>query len=127
VETATTADTGGGLQVTGIDQGDALAFDPINLGGVSAVTFRYSGGSAATVGTPRAGVELRLDSPTGPVVATATLAATTGNNAFASQSVPVSQPTGSHRLYLVFTAVPNGPTTGLVNLNWIEFSTTPAA
>jgi hypothetical protein len=35
--------------------------------------------------------------------------------------VPVSQAAGTHRLYLVFTAVPGGATTGLINLNWAEF------
>ena len=64
---------------------------------------------------------MRLDSPTGPVVATATLPATTGNNAWASTSVPVDQPAGAHALYLVFAAVPGGPTAGLLNLNWVEF------
>jgi hypothetical protein len=122
VETTISSDTGGGLSLTSIDVGDHIAFDPINLGATSAVTFRYSGGSAATVGQPRAGVELRLDSPTGPVVTTATLAATSGANAWASQSMPVSQPAGAHRLYLVFTQTTGGPTTGLVNLNWVEFT-----
>jgi cytochrome c len=121
VEATVSGDTGGGQHLTGIDPGDFIGFDPISLGGVGTVTLRHSGGSAATAGTARAGVELRLDSPTGPVVATATLNATTGNNAWASTAVPVSQPAGPHRLYLVFTAVPGGPATGLVNLNWVEF------
>ncbi|GAB1513406.1 ThuA domain-containing protein [Actinophytocola sp. KF-1] len=124
VEIANTSDTGGGQQLGSIDNGDLIAFDPINLGDATAVTFRYSGGSAATAGQPRAAVELRLDSPAGPLVTTATLAATSGNNAWASQSVPVSQPAGGHRLYLVFRSVTGGPATGLVNLNWVEF--TPA-
>ncbi|WP_238015971.1 ThuA domain-containing protein [Dactylosporangium sp. AC04546] len=122
VTTANTSDTGGGLHVNAIDPGDAIAFEPINLGGVSTVTLRHSGGSAATAGTPRAVVELRLDSPTGPVVATATLNATTGNNDWASTAVPVAQPVGSHRLYVVFAAAPGGPATSLVNLNWLEFN-----
>jgi PKD repeat protein/glucose/arabinose dehydrogenase/type 1 glutamine amidotransferase len=122
VETATTSDTGAGLHVTGIDPGDHIAFDPINLGDTNTVTFRYSGGSAATVGTPRAGVELRLDSPTGPLAGTATLAATSGTNAWASQSIAVDQPVGAHRLYLVFRNVTGGPATGLLNLNWVEFA-----
>ncbi|MFI7436509.1 ThuA domain-containing protein [Micromonospora haikouensis] len=121
VTTATTGDTGGGLHVNGIDPGDHIAFDPINLGGVSTVTLRHSGGSAATTGTARAGVELRLGSPAGPLVASATLNATSGNAAFASTAIPVDQPAGAQKLYLVFTAVPGGPTTGLVNLNWVEF------
>ena len=108
--------------MTNVDPGDWVAFDPVNLGGVGTVTFRVSGGSAATAGTPRAAVELRVDAPDGPLVATATLNATAGNNSWASQSVPVSYPAGSHRLYLVFRPVTGGPTTGLVNLNWVEFS-----
>ena len=35
--------------------------------------------------------------------------------------MPLVEPGGTHELYLVFQAVPGGPTTGLVNLNWIEF------
>jgi PKD repeat protein len=120
VEVANTSDTGGGQHVSSIDSGDHIAFDPVNLGDASTVTFRYS--SAGTAGTPRAAVELRLDSPTGPLVTTATLPASAGNNAFVSQSVAVSQPAGAHRLYLVFRPVTGGPTTGLVNLNWVEFS-----
>ncbi|MBE1488407.1 ThuA domain-containing protein [Plantactinospora soyae] len=122
VTIANTSDAGGGQHVNGIDAGDHIAFDPINLGDASAVTFRVSGGSAATAGTPRATVELRLDSPTGPLVGTATLNATTGNNDWSSQSLPVDQPAGGHRLYLVFQPVAGGPTTGLVNLNWVEFT-----
>jgi PKD repeat protein/glucose/arabinose dehydrogenase/type 1 glutamine amidotransferase len=121
VEPTLTTDAGGGQHLTSVDNGDLIAFDPVDLGGVSSVTFRYSGGSAATAGQPRAAVELRLGSPAGPLVTTATLAATTGNNAWASQSVPVSQPAGTHRLYLVFRSVTGGPATGLVNLNWVEF------
>ncbi len=121
VEATVSGDTGGGQHLTGIDPGDHVGFDPISLGGVGTVTLRHSGGSAATAGTPRATVELRFDSPTGPVVATATLNATTGNNAWTSTAVPVSQPAGPHRLYLVFAGVPGGPATGLVNLNWVEF------
>jgi glucose/arabinose dehydrogenase/PKD repeat protein/type 1 glutamine amidotransferase len=122
VDTTLTNDTGGGLHVNAIDPGDHLAFDPVDLGDVDTVTFRFSGGSPATAGTPRAGVELRLDSPTGPLVATATINATPGNNDWSSQSVPVSQAAGTHRLYLVFRAVTGGPATGLGNLNWVEFT-----
>jgi cytochrome c len=122
VDITVSSDTGGGLALSSVDSGDHIAFDPVNLGGVSALTFRYAGGSGGTVGNPRAAVELRLDSPDGPLVATATLAATSGNNSWASQSVPVDQPAGAHRLYLVFRPVSGGPTTGLVTLNWVEFA-----
>ncbi|WP_405429540.1 hypothetical protein [Micromonospora sp. NBC_00617] len=39
-----------------------------------------------------------------------------------STAVPVNQPAGAHRLYLVYRAVPGGPTSGLSNLNWVEFT-----
>ncbi|MEV4535220.1 carbohydrate-binding protein [Asanoa sp. NPDC049518] len=71
--------------------------------------------------TARATAELRFDSPAGAVVGTATPNATTGNGAFAETSVPVSQPAGTHRLYLVFSGVTDGPRPGLVNLNWVQF------
>jgi hypothetical protein len=121
VEPTLTTDTGGGQHLTGLDPGDWISINPVNLGGVGALTFRVSGGSAATAGTPRAAVELRLDAPDGPLVSTATINATAGNNAWTSQVVPVSYPAGSHQLYLVFRSVPGGPTTGLFNLNWVEF------
>jgi cytochrome c len=122
VEVTVSSDAGGGNALSSVDAGDYVAFDPINLGAASAVTFRYSGGSAGTVGQPRAGVELRLDSPTGPLVTTATLAATSGSNAWASQTVPVSASSGGHALYLVFRQATGGPATGLVTLNWVEFT-----
>ena len=121
VTLANTTDTGGGQHVSGIDVGDSIAFDPVNLGGIATVTLRHSGGSAATAGQPRATVSLRVGSPTGPEVATATLNATSGNNAFVDTVVPVNYPAGTHRLFLVFGAVTGGPTTGLVNLNWVRF------
>jgi cytochrome c len=122
--TALTTDPGGGVSdVTSADPGDWVAVNQsVNLRGIDAVTIRYSGGSAATAGTPRAAVELHLDSPTGPVLATTTLTATTGNTAYTAQTVPLTDPGGSHRLYVVFRAVAGGPATNLVNLNWVEFA-----
>ncbi|BCJ63731.1 ThuA domain-containing protein [Polymorphospora rubra] len=122
VTVANTNDAGAGQHLTGIDNGDHIAFDPINLGDADSVTFRYAGGSAATVGTPRAVVELRVGAPDGTLAATATLNATSGTNAWASQSIQVDQPdTYGQPLYLVFRSVSGGPTTALFNLNWVEF------
>ena len=118
VVVAATTDTGGGSQIGNIEPGDYIAFDPINLGGVGTVTVRHAGGSGSGI---RAAVELRLDSPTGPLVTTIELPATTGWNDFTSTTVPVDQPAGTHQLYLVFQSVPGGTTGGLVNVNWVEF------
>ena len=51
----------------------------------------------------------------------ATINATTGNTDYASQTFPITDPGGTHRLYLVFQSVSGGPTTSLLNLNWVEF------
>jgi hypothetical protein len=64
----------------------------------------------------------RLDAPDGPVLTTATVNATAGNNAFASTSVPITDPGGTHKLYLVFQTVLGGPASGFGNLNWVEFA-----
>ena len=56
------------------------------------------------------------------MLSTVTLTATgTNNNTYTSQTFPLDF-SGSQRLFLVFRAVPGGPTTGLGNINWVEFS-----
>jgi cytochrome c len=120
--TITTDPAGGALHRNSLDPGDWIAVNRnVNLLNMTSVTFRVSGGSTATAGTPRAQVELRLDAPTGPLVSTVTINATTGNNDFVSQQFPIADPGGTHRLYLVFRPVSGGPASNLFNLNWIEF------
>jgi hypothetical protein len=116
------ADTGAGQQRGSLDPGDWLALNNrVNLQNINAVTVRTSGGSAATVGQPRFAIQVRLDAPDGPVLTTIAVNATSGNNAFTSTTVPITDPGGSRRLYLVFQPVSGGPATGFGNLNWIEF------
>jgi type 1 glutamine amidotransferase/PKD repeat protein len=121
--TSLTTDPAGGVSNLGsLDPGDWVAVNKVvNFQNITSVTFRVSGGSATTAGTARAAVELHLDSPTGPLVTTATINATTGNNDYASQTLPITDPGGTHRLYLVFRGVTGGPTANLFNLNWVEF------
>ncbi len=117
---ATTDPDGGDLNRTSLDPGDWLAVNRgVNLRNVNAVSFRVAGGSGA--------VEMRLDSPTGPILDTVTIAATAGTGSYATQTFPVTDPGGEHRLYLVFQAVPGGPTSALFNLNWMEFVGTGVA
>ncbi|SBT49317.1 ThuA domain-containing protein [Micromonospora narathiwatensis] len=119
----TTTDTGGGQQRGGLDPGDWIAVNnKVNLVNMSSVTFRTSGGSAATAGQPRFAIELRLDRPDGPLLTTATIRATTGNNDFTSTTVPITDPGGSRKLYLVLTTVAGGPASGFGNLNWVDFN-----
>ncbi|MDG4828953.1 ThuA domain-containing protein [Solwaraspora sp. WMMD1047] len=121
VTLSNTGDTGGGQHVSGIDNNEFIAFDPINLGDADTVTLRYAGGSAATVGQPRAVVELRVDAPDGPLVTASSVPATAGTNAWANHQIAVDHPAGAHQLYLVFRSVDGGPTSNLFNLNWVEF------
>ncbi|MBU2667283.1 ThuA domain-containing protein [Actinoplanes bogorensis] len=118
---AATNDVDGDQHLTAIDDGDAIAFRPIDLNGVDGLTLRVAGGSATTVGAPRAQVEVRLGSPTGELVTTATVTATAGTGAWASQRFPISHAGGEQTLYLVFKPVAGGPATNLFNLNWVEF------
>jgi glucose/arabinose dehydrogenase/PKD repeat protein/type 1 glutamine amidotransferase len=117
--TAFSADSSG-VQVVSIDPGDWISLDPVNFTNLNAITFRVSGGAAATVNTPRAIIELRLDAPDGTLVTAATVNDTGGANTFASQTTPIAAPGGTHRLYLVFQSVAGGPTADLFNLNWFE-------
>jgi PKD repeat protein/glucose/arabinose dehydrogenase len=117
---ATTDPDGGDLNRTSLDPGDWVAVNRgVNLRNITAVNFRVAGGTGA--------IQLRLDAPDGPILSTATITATGGTGSYATQTVPVSDPGGSHRLYLVFQAVPGGPTSALFNLNWIEFVGTGVA
>jgi cytochrome c len=109
-----------GVQLVSIDPGDWISLDPVNLAGMTALNLRVSGGSGATLGRPRAAVELRLDAPDGPVASTAIVLDTGGNNNFATQTTALADPGGTHRLYLVFQPVAGGPATNMFNLNWFE-------
>jgi hypothetical protein len=69
-----------------------------------------------------AAVEVRLDAVDGPLLATATLTSTGNNTTWQSQSVPIADPGGLHKVYLVFRSIPGGQTGGnLFNLNWAQF------
>jgi beta-glucosidase len=115
-QTEATTDTGGGLNVGWIAPGDWLAYDGVDFGSQSAasVTTRIASGSTAT-GT----IQYRLDSTTGPVVASVPVSNTGGWQSWTSQVTPLSgTATGVHRLYLTFT----GSGGDFTNINWFQFA-----
>jgi PKD repeat protein len=117
--TAPTADVGGGLQRGGLSNGDWIALNgDYNLVNIDTLTFRTSGGSGAS-GTGQ--VEVHRDAVDGPILTTVTIAPTADAVTFASQTFPISDPGGNHRLYLVFRPVTGGPGNNFFNLNWVEF------
>jgi cytochrome c len=47
--------------------------------------------------------------------------AATASGTYASQTFPLTDPGGLHKVYLVFRPAPGGPTNNFFNLNWTEF------
>jgi beta-glucosidase len=116
-QTETTTDTGGGQDVGYITAGDWLAYGAVDFGSTTAasVTTRLASASAIT-GT----IQYRLDSTTGPVVATVPVTSTGGWQTWTSPKVNLSAAaTGVHTLYATFTSNGSGD---LVNLNWFQFA-----
>jgi type 1 glutamine amidotransferase/PKD repeat protein len=114
---------GGGQAANQIDPGDWLAlnnrysFDNMD----KQITFRFANNQPA--GTLRGLVDVRLDAPDGPSVATCELRSTGNNGVYTDQTCPFTGAvTGSHRIYLVFSQASGGPATGFGLLNWVQFS-----
>ena len=114
VQTETTQDPeGGGLNIGFIEDGDYVSYQPFNLEGIRGMTFRVaSGGVGGTI-------QLRLDTPDGPLVAeTAPIAPTGGWQVWTDVELAIpNPPEGTHELFVVF----RGPAGGLMNLNFIDF------
>lgn len=86
-----------GKRIGDVSNNDWIMFDPMSVQGINSVSYRLS--------SPTGGgsIELRADSPTGQLLATAPVAATGGWDTYVSQpAVPVSALAGTHRLYMVF-------------------------
>lgn len=65
------------------------------------------------------GLEFHTGSPTGPLIAQATIPVTTGWQAWQTvNNVQVSGASGVQNLFVVFQ---NGSPSGLGNLNWFQF------
>ena len=114
--TETTSDTGGGLNVGWIAPGDWLAYNGIDFGGTTAVsvTTRIASGSTAT-GT----IQYRLDSTTGPIIASMAVSNTGGWQSWTSRVTTLSgSATGVHTLFITFT----GSGGDFVNINWFQFA-----
>ncbi len=123
--TATTNDPDGGGQHRGsLGNGDWIALNgPFTLLNIDSLTFRVASTSTQVpAGNPMAAVEVRLDAVDGPVLTTASLTSTGNTATWQSQAVPLTDPGGLHKVYLVFRSIAGGQTgNNLFNLNWVEF------
>ena len=126
---ATNDPLGGASHRGSLTAGDWIQLNgPFNLLNINAITFRVADAGAGRVaGSPLAAVEVRRDTLTGPVVATANLTSTGGTASWSSQTFPLSD-SGAHEYFLVFRTVTDGATgNNLFNLNWAEFVGTGVA
>jgi cytochrome c len=83
-----------GNAVTSINDGDWTEYDPYSLHGMSKIGFRVaSSGSGGTI-------EVHADSPDGTLIGSTSVPDTSG--AFSTVTASVTDPGGSHKLYLVF-------------------------
>jgi cytochrome c len=110
---ANTADGVSAGLVGQIHHGDWVSYEPVSLEGVPLLRFRVA--SQANGGT----IEIRRDSPAGPLLGSVAVPVTGGGTTWTEVTAPVTDPGGTHALYLVFT---NPATTGLLfNLDRFEF------
>jgi cytochrome c len=80
--------------LTSVNNGDWTEYDPYDLQGVNSIGFRVaSSGSGGTI-------EVHADSPDGTLIGSASVGDTSG--AFTTVTAPVTDPGGTHRLFLVF-------------------------
>jgi len=112
VTTAATSDpAGGGFDVVNITHGTSITLTPVNLSGISGITFRVA--SSGLGGR----IETRVDSPSGPLISTVFVPFTAG--VYSNLTTSISDPGGTHLLYFVFLRNPGD--VNLFVLNWIEF------
>lgn len=120
--TESTSDVGGGLNVGNIDTGDWLCYGSYDLGEHSSIQLRM----ARPGGRPDGKVEVRLDSPTGPIVGSIHLQETGGWQTWQTFETKLDPAIGSRALYLVFRAYGITPSTSaMCNLNWLELDIAP--
>jgi beta-glucosidase len=79
----------------GVSSGDWVSYQDVSLRNARTFTARLAGGAGT--------VEVRLDSPTGPLAGTATFTGTADKYTYAEVSAPLRKADGRHDVFLVFT------------------------
>lgn len=123
--TETTADIGGGLNLSNINNGNWTSYEGVDLSGVTNIRFRI----AAPSGRPDGEIEIRTGSETGPVIGRTAIPVTGHWQEWLTIETPLDAPSGTHDLYLVYTVAgsnQNG-SGSMFNLNWFEIVQPPQA
>lgn len=113
VETETCQDTGGGMNVGFIENGDYLVYKNVDFG-TGAASFKARVASETNGGK----IEIRLGSPTGTLLGTCSVPGTGGWQIWTDVQCSINNVSGTHDLYLVFT----GGSDYLFNINYFSFS-----
>jgi len=118
LEAETAEITGGkkaGKVVGSTNHGATLKFADLNLADSKGVTISASAGG----GAKGSQIEVHLDSPTGPLVATVDIAYTGDWAKQAENKAKLAPSTGRHDVFLVLTNPKKGG--GLMNIDWVQF------
>ena len=110
--------TGGkkaGKVVGSTNHGATLKFADLNLADSKGITILASAGG----GAKGSQVEVHLDTPTGPLVATVDITYTGDWGKLAENKGKLTPVTGRHDVYLVLTNPKKGG--GLMNIDWVQF------
>jgi len=114
LQTEPCTDSDGGFDLGYASPGYWAEYRNIDFGsGVHSVAVRVASGSSSA-GT----LEFHSDSPTGPLLARATIPPTGGWQAWTTTSASVSGAWGVHNLFVVFQS---GSASGIGNVNWFQF------
>ena len=110
------ADTDGGLNIGFTDDGDQMVFNNVDFGSGTVNSLRFRIASAATF---TGFADVRIDSPTGTIIATVPFGNTGGWQTWLTKKVAVTPVSGIKNVYIIF----RGDQPSIGNLNWFQFST----
>jgi beta-glucanase (GH16 family) len=113
-----TSDTGGGMNVASINNGNWLRFDGVRFGSEAARQFKARVASGAAGGVSGL-VQVRLDSLTAPPIGDFAIANTGGWQSWRTVPANITGVTGTHTVYLTFSS---GQPADFVNVNWFTFA-----
>lgn len=115
VEMEDTSDEGGGRNAGWVNNGDWLRFDGIDFGAEPAASVNLRVASEAQAGGR---LEIRIDDPAAPPVATLRTAHTGGWQNWRTENTGMAPVTGVHTVFVTFGH--DGPE-DFLNLNWLSF------
>ena len=115
VQQTVTSGASAGRRVGSVSRGDWWAYENVNLRKIDSITARVSSGS-----NNNGRIEFRLDAPDGPKVGEVTVPNTGGWDSYRTlDPAPVTDPGGTHTLYLVAADDQAGD---LLDLDWLRFN-----